>query len=386
MGSFIVEFWSRVFHLPQYISPHWWIKRVFPGVEDSYKFVDTWVLGHFFGAILLYLTTASSHLRWLESIAVLYGGLMVVEALFYEMNLLVFAGYQAAKTGKPHRVLSHRRLVITSLQNYATMIFWFALFYRHWQNLYKVEPFYAGDQILTWLALSFKTMTGFGQVSVEAQTLSADALLLAQAAIGVSMALLIVVSFVRLLPKPGTRDYWESSTLVDDEQSLVELAEMGKDGNMARKHEAKDAFDLWCSLAAATLALRMTDAIKREKPPDAARSYALTAIIGALSVGALCLAFAYHLFSSGTVVRLHQHTPIGAWTVGNACPGCIFLLMGFLLVLAAIVVAVCAARSITNCMARRHELEKERIELREGEKTKADTDHRSGEDQQSGRR
>lgn len=261
MGSFIVEFWSRVFELPQYVSPDRWIRRLFPRLKDSYRFVDAWVLGRFFGAILLYLATAPPSLRWLQSIAVLCGALMVIEALFYEADVLVFNGYRLAKEGRRQTVLSHRRLVITSLQNYAAIIVWFALFYRHWQDLYKVDPFYAGDRILTWLALSFKTMTGFGHVSVEAGTAWAGALLLAQAAIGVSMALLIVVGFVRLLPKPGTKNYWESSSLLDDEQSLVELVKMRKDGNMSDKDQSKDPFDMVCWVLAASVAARLPKAM-----------------------------------------------------------------------------------------------------------------------------
>jgi hypothetical protein len=293
--------------------------------------------------VLLYAATAVRPLQWMESLAVLYGGLMVIEALFYEANVLVFNGYRLAKKGKLQIVLSHRRLVITSLQNYATIIFWFALFYRHWQHLYTVQPSYDGDRILTWLALSFKTMTGFGHVSVEAQTVGAGGLLLAQAAIGVSMALLIVVSFVRLLPKPGTRDYWESSTQNEDERTLLELARVRKDRKMSNEDKSHDAFDMLCWVTSATLAVRLSDAIRRDKPPDRQTQYALAAIVGSLAIGALCLGFAYQLFSSGTVATFHPHVPAVTWTVITACPGGIFLCCGSLLVLAGIVIGVCAA-------------------------------------------
>ncbi len=349
MGSFIVEFWSRVFDLPRYISPHWWIGQVFPGLMGSYTFVDAWVLGHFFGAVMLYLTTAARPLHWLESIAVLYGVLMVIEAVFYETNLLVFNAYREAKRGRPYSVLSHRRLVITSLQNYTAIIFWFALFYRHWQYLYTVKPSHGTDRILTWLALSFKTMTGFGHVQVEATTLWAGALLLVQGAIGVSMALLIVVSFVRLLPKPGTKDLSESATPPNDEQSLIELLKMRKDGNMSDKDQSKDPFDMLCWVLAASVAARLPKAIETDKPTDRAKPYALTAILGSLAIGALCLGFAYQLLSNGTVLQLHRRAPIGAWTAAYACPGWVLLAIGCVLVgggflMAAVLAGILMAR------------------------------------------
>jgi len=298
MGSFIVEFWSRVFQLPQYISPFWWIKQLFPRVSDSYRFVDAWVLGRFFGAILLYVATATAPLQWLESIGVAYGGLMVLEALFYEADLLVFHSYRSAKKGELHSVLSYRRLVITSLQNYCAIIFWFALFYRHWDAWFAVEGSHDVDRVVTWLALSFKTMTGLGHISVEASNLWGNILLLTQAAIGVSMALLIVVSFVRLLPKPGTKDYWESSRPPLDEPSLAKLANMGRDGKMPRKNEPLCApDDMLRALVTGTIALGLWRATEPAEVPDKQRSYALAAIVGPLATGALCLGFAYQLSS-----------------------------------------------------------------------------------------
>jgi hypothetical protein len=345
MGSFIVEFWSRVFYLPRHITPFWWVTHVFSSLEDSYKFVDAWVLGRFFGAILLYLATAPPSLRWLQSIAVLCGALMVIEALFYEADVLVFSGYRLAKEGRRQTVVSHRRLVITSLQNYAAIIVWFALFYRYWRYLYTVKPFYAHDQILTWLALSFKTMTGFGHVSVEVETVWAGGLLLAQAAIGVSMALLIVVSFVRLLPKPGTRDYWESSTLSDDEQTLVELVKMRKDGNMSDKDQSKDPFDMLCWVLAASVAARLPKAIETDKPTDRAKPYALAAILGSLFIGALCLGFAYQLFFGSTGLTVRGYGPTAGWAAPNVCPGMLFFVLGVALVGMGVGLAVHRAES-----------------------------------------
>lgn len=204
--SFIVEWWSRILCLRQFISPHWWLVKLIPSLEGSYRFVDSWVLGHFLGSIFLFLATSAQTLRGIEWLAVRYGGFIVIEGFFYEVDLLLFGGYRKAKKGKWYRVLSHRRLVLTSLLKYVSMVFWFAIFYRHWASGFTTA---VADQPLTWLTLSFYTMTNFGASSIAPTQTWTALLTLAQSAIGVSMALLIVVSFVRLLPEPGSKTRFE---------------------------------------------------------------------------------------------------------------------------------------------------------------------------------
>ena len=214
-GSFIVEWWSQILDLPHYISPHWWLQKLIPSVEGSYRFVDAWVLGRFFGSIFLFLATSAENLWWFEWLAVRYGGLILIEGFFYEVNVLVFNGYRAAKKGEWQRVLSHRRLVVASLQNYVAIIFWFAMFYRHWYaGFIPVPPAPNVPAVpthpwLTWLRLSFHTMTSFGDPPMAPTETWTILLTLAQSAIGVFMALLIVVSFVRLLPEPGSKTRFE---------------------------------------------------------------------------------------------------------------------------------------------------------------------------------
>ncbi len=213
--SFIVEWWSRAFSLHNYVSPHWWLVKLIPTIRDSYRFVDAWVLGHFLGSIFLFLTTSAESLRWLEWAAVRYGGLIVIEGFLYEVDILVFSGYRAAKKRKWQRVLSHRRLVITALQNYVGIIVWFALFYRHWSSGFAALTSAPGASSaatgpwLTWLWLSFCTMTSFGDPPVAPTETWTLLLTLVQSVIGVFMALLVVVSFVRLLPEPGSKTRFE---------------------------------------------------------------------------------------------------------------------------------------------------------------------------------
>ena len=90
-------------------------------------------------------------------------------------------------------------------------------------------------------------------------------LTLAQSAIGISMALLILVSFVRLLPQPGTKTPFEKAPSPDDPEADM-------DDSPSRR-------SFWMSN------------ISRE-------SLALAAAIGAFALSALSLFLGYSVFVS----------------------------------------------------------------------------------------
>jgi hypothetical protein len=277
-GSFILEWWSQILDLPRYISPHWWLGRMAPRVRRSYRFVDCWVIGHFLGSIFLFLVTAAEGLWWVEWLAVRYGALILIEGFCYEVNVLVFSGYRAAKNGRWQRVLSHRRLVITSLQNYVAIIFRLALFYRHWFAGFTPAPSVpntpsiATHPWLTWLALSFHTMTGFGDAPVAPTETRTILLTLAQSSIGVFMALLIVVSFVRLLPEPGSKTRFE-------QQPPPYYPTYDPSARSKERHSGRSP---------------AMSSISKE-------SLALCAAIGGFLIAALSLLLGYSLFSALTV-------------------------------------------------------------------------------------
>lgn len=216
MGSFILRVWSKVFELLRWLSPHFLLSKcmraVKPHWKESYRFTDSWVFAHFLGSVFLFLLLSVPSTRCLEWLAVRYGALMAFEAFVYEINLLVFEGYRLAGRPKaPGRplgvpVLSFRRLVVTSLQNYAAIIFWFALIYRHWGDSFTPWMNIPLDPLVTWLNLSFTTMTSFGYPTVGPNDNWAVLLTLAQSAIGVVMVLLILTGFIGFLPPPFTKD------------------------------------------------------------------------------------------------------------------------------------------------------------------------------------
>jgi len=298
-SSFICEFWWLIFQPLRRISLYWWvtccIRKLRPDWKESYHFTDSWVLARLFSAIFLFAVSSSPSLWWLERLAVLYGLLMVIEAFVYEINLLIFWGYELAKVGDWLFVLSYRRLVITSLQNYAAIMFWFALLYRHWDSCFAPVSAAPGLQpppihpFLSWFTLSFRTMTTFGWATLAPIAPCGSLLTLLQSAIGLLMALLIVVSFVRLLPKPSTRERSEGGPYALYNPDVV-------------RESAASRRPFWMS--------------KISK-----QSLTLAAAIGAFAVSALSLFLAYGIFA--------DLTPGGEWVaVVQSLVGVCFLAFG----------------------------------------------------------
>jgi len=294
-GSFIVEWWSRLLDVSYYVSPHWWLRNLVPPIDRSYRFVDAWVIGHFLVSILLFVATAADRLWWLEWLGIRYGALIVVEGFFYEVDLLLFQGYRAAKERTWQRVLSHRRLVVTSLQNYVAIIFWFALFYRHWSTGFTPSSDMASIPIhpwLTWLRLSLNTMTSFGQAPMVPTETWTILLTMAQTAIGVFMALLIVVSSVRLLPQPGSWTRFE--------QEPPPYHPIYDPGTTSEKCPSRRS--------------PMKSSVTKE-------SLAMAAAVGAFSLAGLSLLLGYFVLSSAVPCA-------GCWTDPELVGGGVFVLIG----------------------------------------------------------
>jgi len=213
--SFIVGLWSLVFWVATWATPYHWITKSVAGLKrgwtPSHLFTDAWLLAHLVAAASLVFVPSMRGIERLEWVAVGYGGFRVFETLVYQINVLLFGGYRRGRWRQPQVVLSRRRLVVTSLQNYVEVILWFALFYRHWQAAFIQTdwPLIPPDRVLTWLNLSFATMTTFGYPTVQANESLAVLLTFVQSAIGALMALIILAGFVSLLPTPETRDQSE---------------------------------------------------------------------------------------------------------------------------------------------------------------------------------
>ena len=156
-------------------------------------------------SILLFLTCSAPGLRWWEAIAVVYGGIRVFEVIVYQVNVLVFDAYRAAKQGKPHAVASYRRLLILTLHNYGEIVFWFALFYRNFDWAFETAKT-AVNSCLVAANFSFVTMTTFGYSDVRPTEPLGTILTLVQSAIGLFMVLILLAHYISLIPRRETMD------------------------------------------------------------------------------------------------------------------------------------------------------------------------------------
>jgi len=208
MKSFIVEFWSQIFNGLEKISLFWVVRKLLPSIKESYQFVEWWVLGHLILSIVLLLICSALNLYWGEAIAVGWGMIRVFEVLIYQINVLLFDEYRAKKAGKPYALRGYRRIVILLLHNYVEIIFWFALFYHHWDWAFETGKA-SFDSIPGVLNFSFVTMTTFGYTTIFPKETLGNILTLTQSAIGLFMALLILARFISLIPTPKTLDEFE---------------------------------------------------------------------------------------------------------------------------------------------------------------------------------
>lgn len=208
MKSFVVEFWSRIFNILGKISPFWLIRKLIPTTEGSYRFVECWVLGNLLLSFITLLFCSTFNLHLLETIVVVWGILRVIEVFIYQINVLLFDEYRARKARKSYAIRGFRRIVILLLHNYIEIVFWFALFYHHWNWAFQNGRI-ALDSFIESVNFSFVTMTTFGHSTVAPNGTLGDVLIFIQAVIGVFMALLIIARFIALIPTPKTLDEFE---------------------------------------------------------------------------------------------------------------------------------------------------------------------------------
>jgi len=201
----IVERWSSAFQKAEEFVLLRALQQRIKAIENSYGFVDLWVIARLNLSVLCLLGSAAPGLQWWEFFLALIGAYSIFEAFVVQVNVLVFGGYRAGKKGKRHEVKSYRRLVATSLHNYAEITVWFALFYRNLEWAFSsgrlpINSFWVS------LNFSFYTMTTFGHTEVSPSSSLGIAVTLIQSTIGLLMVLLILSGFISLLPPPFTKD------------------------------------------------------------------------------------------------------------------------------------------------------------------------------------
>ena len=209
MTTFIVDLWSRVFHLLRWVSLFEPVRRIFPGLK-SYGAVDVWVICNFALAILAAATAPFVTCFWGKIFLVGYGLLRVFEIAIYQINVLLFDEYRAQKVGERYALRGYRRLVVLLLQNYTEIVFWFAAIYVALNPYLDFKLQGTASTFIGGVYSSFIVMTTFGEPNMVPKNLWTVGLILYQSVIGLFMTLVSLARFIALIPTPDSSDKFES--------------------------------------------------------------------------------------------------------------------------------------------------------------------------------
>lgn len=204
--SFIVELWARIFGFLNWLTPFQLLRVCFSRMKDP-GFVEVWVLANLGAAVfLLTLPDVPGWSCW-ETLLVAYAAIRTFEIAIYQSNVLLFDAYRKRKAGERYQVRGLRRLVLLLLHNYAELILWFGIIFRHLSV--DIEP--VADSWWKAFSMSFTTISGFGATSTQSVTALGEVTLQIEAVIGFVMALLILARFISLIPEPETADEFEKN-------------------------------------------------------------------------------------------------------------------------------------------------------------------------------
>lgn len=125
--SFIVDFWGAIFKILSYISVFQIIRLLKKDI--SYRFVEVWVISNLLLAILssLIVYYVNIDINIIYYFFITYSSLRVFEIIIYQLNVLLFDPYRAAKKNIEYRIKSPTRLVILLFHNYFEIICWFTV-------------------------------------------------------------------------------------------------------------------------------------------------------------------------------------------------------------------------------------------------------------------
>lgn len=86
-------------------------------------------MGNLILAILMSNLIYNFHVKILAYAIAIYGLTRIFEVIIYQINVLLFHPYRAAKEGKEYFIKSPIRMVVLLLHNYVEIIFWFMSIY-----------------------------------------------------------------------------------------------------------------------------------------------------------------------------------------------------------------------------------------------------------------
>ena len=119
----------------------------------------------------------------------------IVSIVVTQVEILFLAQTRAERSGEVYRRASRERSLLCALLNYATIVFWFASFYQWFPWLFATERGLVLTRPLEALYLSLANMSLMG-AAVEPRHPCGRIILLAQLALGLFMALVVVAQAV----------------------------------------------------------------------------------------------------------------------------------------------------------------------------------------------
>jgi len=213
--SFIVALWSWVFYNLQERSLFYRLNKTvqakFRASEGnkSYAWTDAVVLISLVLAILFWIVSTGDHIKWWEWLLISYGVLEIYNVFVYHVNVVFFDEYRARKAGEPFRIRSYRRMLICLLHNYFEIIFLFAMFYRILEFCFESGSI-CPNSVLGSLYFSVVTMSTLGYGDITPLNKWGVIICGFQTLIGLFMVLVMLASFIRLLPIAKSMDWLES--------------------------------------------------------------------------------------------------------------------------------------------------------------------------------
>jgi hypothetical protein len=192
---------TRLFGSLRCATPMAIVNHFVPSTRDNDEFIDGYVLcAPCLPLLLVTLYPYIPHLGFVWPLAVW----RIFEIIIALLNTLLFDEYPAVLGFKsPKPLAGLRRPLILLAFTYTELALWFAFIYRFLIAALQQPTFSA------WIGavnLSFLRISAFGSSSIEVETPLVIAIMLAESAIGLFMALAAISRFVSLIPERKSAD------------------------------------------------------------------------------------------------------------------------------------------------------------------------------------
>ena len=201
MDSFIIRWWGTVLNALRWISPFHLVRTMFPQTTKTYGFVDVWVIANLFAAVCAWLFISPDTAPRVAWLVFGYGALRVFEIVTYNLCVL----FLHPISNKTFAFRSFRRSVILVLHNYCEVFFWFAAAYHHFAGHFGDKAGIVGS-IDGSLYFSIITMATVGYGDITPQDALTRWMVIAHVCVSLFLTIIVIASFVSLLPTPLSLD------------------------------------------------------------------------------------------------------------------------------------------------------------------------------------